>query len=203
MCNYASNEIKFVAKDRFLLSVLRRRIKRLVDNPLRNSVRNFVADCGYTLNAATRFTDSRDHFSYCDSDISKDGSEFYFGFGTESAWTPNVDALQKVLQERYYGRVELVYVSEESSCGIYEKNDEDERFFRDNYKLDYSYNDEADTVYFRDRDSLIEKIQSIFTDIVIDAEETINSLETKIDNLYSPKDENFYITIKKCLLLAA
>lgn len=203
MCNYASNEIKFVAKDRFLLSVLRRRIKRLVENPMRNSVRNFVVDCGYTLNAATRFTDSRDHFSYCDNDINRDGNEFYFGFGTESAWTPNIDVLQKVLEERYYGRVKLVYVSEECGCGIYEKNDEEEKFFKDNYKLDYSYNNEADTIYFRDKDSLLGKVKSLFTELVIDAEDTLNSLENKIEGIYASKDENFYISIKKCQLLAA
>ena len=59
----------------------------------------------------------------CDGIISQQDSFYFFQAETETAWTPNVESLQKLLCERYKDKIKLIYFTDASEDGIYITND--------------------------------------------------------------------------------
>ena len=95
----------------------------------------------------------------CDGVISKQDSFYFFQAETETAWTPNVESLQKLLRERYADKIKLIYFTDASEDGIYITNDYNGVFVNEQYKLDYAEDGESTVEYFKTYDDLLEYIR--------------------------------------------
>lgn len=115
----------------------------------------------------------------CDGIISQQDSFYFFQAETETAWTPNVESLQKLLCERYKDKIKLIYFTDASEDGIYITNDYNGVFVNEQYKLDYAEDGESTVEYFKTYDDLLEYIRYFLSKTVSDLDD-FPTMERKI-----------------------
>lgn len=102
-------------------------------------------------------------------------------FTTETAWR-EMDEWRKFI-ESCYKTIKLLFVTEESGCGIYQTNDKDGVFFKSKYILDYT----EDVEYFETIDQAVEFIEELIGIKIED--KTVNGIQRAMDN-YVEKNED-------------
>ena len=102
-------------------------------------------------------------------------------FTTETAWR-EMDEWRKFI-ESCYKTIKLLFVTEESGCGIYQTNDKDGVFFKSKYILDYT----EDVEYFETIDQAVEFIEELIGIKIED--KTVNGIQRARDN-YVEKNED-------------
>lgn len=117
MANYCANSIVFYGEDKDVLKDLWEKINFCMDTR-KCSVKSLLKSCGYTEDEAAERADGRDYFTYLDDAVTTDYERYYFKADTDSAWNPNIDSFKILLQEKYNGKIKLMYLSEEAGCGI-------------------------------------------------------------------------------------
>ncbi len=184
MANYCSNSIVFYCTERKPLGELWRKIKFCIDNREQNSVRNLLKVCGYTDEEAAENSDGRDCFAYLDNIERENTGVYYFKADTESAWTPNMDSFQKLLKEKYRGRIKMVYQSEEPGCGIFINSDRNGIFFTDRYRVDFYYKDLSLMEYFSSWTDALQVLRESFPKARLNACLSPDEAKRKIETAY-------------------
>ena len=92
---------------------------------------------------------------YDSESLEEDGT---FRFFFESAWSPMIDGLKRILDERYK-TLQCEVVAEECGECIYINTDTKGRFFRDKYCL---YSDETGSEYFETDEELLRFVKEEF-----------------------------------------
>ena len=72
-------------------------------------VKQFLKFCGLPKVANGEYCDGRDYFANCDANVEKDTAGYYLRVDSESAWNPNMTALEYMLKAKYNGTVKMVY----------------------------------------------------------------------------------------------
>lgn len=119
MANYCANSIVFYSKRKKPLEEIRQLVSRCLGDRKLNSVKQFLKFCGLPKVTNGEYCDGRDYFANCDANVEKDTAGYYLRVDTESAWNPNMTALEYMLKEKYNVTVKMVYQSEEPSSEIY------------------------------------------------------------------------------------
>lgn len=110
MANYCANSIVFYGEDKDVLKDLWEKINFCMDTR-KCSVKSLLKSCGYTEDEAGERADGRDYFTYLDDTVTTDYERYYFKADTDSAWNPNIDSFKILLQEKYNGKIKLMYQS--------------------------------------------------------------------------------------------
>lgn len=147
MANYCANSIVFYGEDKEVLKDLWKKINFCMDTR-KCSVKSLLKSCGYTEDEAAERADGRDYFTYLDDAVTTDYERYYFKADTDSAWNSNIDSFKILLQEKYNGKIKLMYQSEEAGCGIFITNDINGIFFSERYRLDFDMGKDWITEYF-------------------------------------------------------
>lgn len=103
-----------------------------------------------------------------------------FRFYFESAWSPMIDGLRRILSERYK-TLRCEVVAEECGEAIYINTDTDGKFFRDKYCL---YSDQTGSEYFEDDEELVKFVKDEF-----DLDITPSEIDDDFDIEYAPDEE--------------
>ena len=102
-------------------------------------------------------------------------------FTTETAWR-EMDEWRKFI-ESCYKTIKILYVTEESGCGIYQTNDKDRVFFKSKYILDYG----EDIEYFETIDQAVEFIENLIGIRVED--KTVNGIQERLDSYVEENED--------------
>jgi len=81
-----------------------------------------------------------------------------FRFFFDTAWSPMIDGMRRILKERYK-TLRCEVVAEECGEAIYINTDLTERYFRDKYCL---YSDQTGSEYFEEDKELVKFVQEVF-----------------------------------------
>lgn len=101
---------------------------------------------------------------YDSNELEEDGT---FRFFFESAWSPMIDGIRRILSERYK-TLRCEVVAEECGEAIYVNTDVAGRFFQDRYVI---YSDETGSEYFENDSQLIKFLKETFNYDVVYTEE--------------------------------
>lgn len=199
MANYCSNSIVFFSNNKKMLKNLWNKINICLDNRQHNSVKYLLKLCGYTNNEANEIADGRDYFIYLDDVVhEEEPGVYYFRADTESAWSPNMDTFKSLLNDKYQGKINLLYHSEEPGCGIFLTNDFNRAVFSDKYRLDFDIGDKWITDYYSDFKELVDFVAAEFPKAKITIFDTVDSIVKKVTaayNLDSEDDKYFCIDV--------
>ncbi len=183
MANYCANSIVFYAEDKTLLTDLWVKINTCIDKR-KCRVINILKACGYSEQEAVERADGRDYFTYLDDTVTESCGKYYFKADTDSAWNPNIDSFKILLKEKYDGKIELMYQSEEAGCGIFITNDIKGIFFSERYRLDFDIGKDWITEYFSDYEELVNFIADEFPKAGIKLSDNIKTIEDKVKKAY-------------------
>lgn len=194
MANYCANSIVFYGKRKKPLEEIRRLVSKCLGDRKLNSIKQFLKLCGLPQLANGELCDGRDYFANCDANIEKDTAGYYLRVDTESAWNPNMTALEYMLKAKYNGTVKMVYQSEEHGCEVYINSDKLGIYFTDRYIVDYSYKGSGDTYYFTWWKEAVEFLNKNFPKAHLDYEEDLEKVSKKITKTYkfSEKDGDYF-----------
>lgn len=201
MANYFTNRIIFYGEDKEALADLLDKISACVDEPAKNKVRTFLELAGLNSDDAEAYADRHDFFTYLDFAVQENPYGSYFEVQTESAWSANMEGFYKVLRKNYDGKINMVYQSEESGCGIFINSDTEGFFFIDRYRLDYCYGDSSVREYFSTWQETAEFLNAAFPKAKITPYTTLADAVNRIESLYhfdSRKQEYIYLDRFKC-----
>lgn len=102
-------------------------------------------------------------------------------FTTETAWREMYEWRKFI--ESQYKTVKMLFVTEESGCGIYQTNDMEGIFFKAKYVLDYG----EDVEYFETIDEAVSFIENL-TGVEID-DKTVNGINEKLNSYVEDNDD--------------
>lgn len=185
MANYFINRIVFYGEDKRSLTDLLEKIAVCIDEPDKNNVRVFLKLAGINEKEISDYADGHDHFTYLDFEVQQNPCGAYFEVQTESAWSANMEGFHKVLQKNYGGKINMVYQSEETGCGIFINSDIEGLFFTDKYRLDYCRGDESVREYFASWREAAAFLNEAFPKAKITPYTTSADAINRIENLYS------------------
>lgn len=194
MANYCANSIVFYSKRKKPLEEIRQLVSRCLGDRKLNSVKQFLKFCGLPKVTNGEYCDGRDYFANCDANVEKDTAGYYLRVDTESAWNPNMTALEYMLKEKYNVTVKMVYQSEEPSSEIYINTDKLGIYFTVRYIVDYSYQGNGDTYYFTWWKEAVEFLNTTFPKAHLGYEEDLEKASKKITETYnfSEKDGDYF-----------
>lgn len=195
MANYCSNRIAFFSPFEAPLKTLHRQILLCMDDFDSNNFLRLLLLNGYSEPEAEESCDRRDSFSDCDPKITKDGDTYFFEAETETAWSPHMEVLQKMLAEKYHNTIRMVYTAEEPGCGVYYNSDTEGRFFSTRYKVDCCHDGDYLEEYFAEYQQLVDWVNTEYTDINVSKYDNADDIEKKV-SLYcsdATEDDYFYI----------
>lgn len=180
MANECNNMVWFYSRDKKLLQSFFNKFRACYDNLYVSHVYQLFLAHGYQ-DVELEEIDKGDLIVDCDGVISKQDSFYFFQAETETAWTPNVESLQKLLRERYADKIKLIYFADASEDGIYITNDYNGIFVNEQYKLDYAENGESTVEYFKTYDDLLKYIR-YFLSKAVSSLDDFSTMERKITN---------------------
>ena len=180
MANECNNMVWFYSRDKKLLQSFFNKFRACYDDLYVSHVYQLFLAHGYQ-DVELEEIDKGDLIVDCDGVISKQDSFYFFQAETETAWTPNVESLQKLLRERYADKIKLIYFADASEDGIYITNDYNGIFVNEQYKLDYAENGESTVEYFKTYDDLLKYIR-YFLSKAISSLDDFSTMERKITN---------------------
>lgn len=195
MANYCANSIVFYGEDKDVLKDLWEKINYCMDTR-QCSVKSLLKSCGYTEDEAAERADGRDYFTYLDDAVTTDYERYYFKADTDSAWNPNIDSFKILLQEKYNGKIKLMYQSEEAGCGIFITNDINGIFFSERYRLDFDMGKDWITEYFTGYEDLVNFIADEFPKAGVKLSDDTKAIEYKVKKAYKFKEafgQHFWI----------
>lgn len=155
MPNWCSNAV-VVYGDKDEVELFKERYKQAYVNSCKNNTWGT-----YELFAVHNYEDILNHPDwirgpiYDSTSLEEDGT---FRFFFESAWSPMIDGLRRILDERYK-TLQCEVVAEECGEAIYINTDTKGRFFRDKYCL---YSDETGSEYFETDEELLNFVKEEF-----------------------------------------
>ena len=163
MCNWCSNAITFASKDFNALKELHNHIYAIYKSH-DNTVAGLLASYAYTEHDVRLLSNRTDYFDWVDNRVSQKGDVFFFEAFTVSRWTPNMEALDVLIHEKYKGKIKLYYQSEEEGCEIYVYRDETCSWYPERYKCDYSQDEDGDSgcEYFNTYAELVDFVKANF-----------------------------------------
>ena len=165
MANECNNMVWFYSRDKKLFQSFFNKFRACYDDLYVSHIYQLFLAHGYK-EAELQKLDRGDLIVDCDGVISKQDSFYFFQAETETAWTPNVESLQKLLCERYRNKIKLIYFADASEDGIYVTNDYNGIFVNEQYKLDYAENGESTVEYFKTYDDLLKYIRCFLSKAV-------------------------------------
>lgn len=180
MANECNNMVWFYSRDKKLLQSFFNKFRACYDDLYVSHVYQLFLAHGYQ-DVELEEIDKGDLIVDCDGVISKQDSFYFFQAETETAWTPNVESLQKLLRERYADKIKLIYFADASEDGIYITNDYNGIFVNEQYKLDYAENGESTVEYFKTYDDLLKYIR-YFLSKAVSSLDDFSTMERKITN---------------------
>lgn len=180
MANECNNMVWFYSRDKKLLQSFFDKFRACYDDLYVSHVYQLFLAHGYQ-DVELEDIDKGDLIVDCDGVISKQDSFYFFQAETETAWTPNVESLQKLLRERYADKIKLIYFADASEDGIYITNDYNGIFVNEQYKLDYAENGESTVEYFKTYDDLLKYIR-YFLSKAVSSLDDFSTMERKITN---------------------
>ena len=178
MANECNNMVWFYSRDKKLLQSFFNKFRACHDDLYASYIYQLFLAHGYK-EAELQELDRGDMIVDCDGIISKQDSFYFFQAETETAWTPNVESLQKLLCKRYADKIKLIYFADASEDGIYITNDYNGVFVNEQYKLDYAENGESTVEYFKTYDDLMEYIRYFLSKTVSNLDD-FPTMERKI-----------------------
>ena len=180
MANECNNMVWFYSRDKKLLQSFFHKFRACYDDLYVSHVYQLFLAHGYQ-DVELEEIDKGDLIVDCDGVISKQDSFYFFQAETETAWTPNVESLQKLLRERYADKIKLIYFADASEDGIYITNDYNGIFVNEQYKLDYAEDGESTVEYFKTYDDLLKYIR-YFLSKAVSSLDDFSTMERKITN---------------------
>lgn len=190
MANYCVNVIVFYGRLKKDVEVILHNINRCIEDPEKNSVRNFLKLSGCENDVITDLADLRDYFTDCDIKVSRNKEcGWYFHCVTESAWTPNMECFKKLLKKVYDNKVKMVFQSEEPGCRIFVNSDVQGLFFPERFRVDGCYKDNFVTKYFATWNETVKFLQEWFPKARVNAFHTIREAKKKIEKAYRFNDK--------------
>ena len=196
MANECDTSIVFYSEYKAMIKDLWQNITEFCKDNHDCTIYKFMQKMGYSSNDLYR-SDKRGVITYCDSSVTYKDDIAYFKIETLSAWMPQVDEFYKLIDEKYGGKISIVFEAEEMGCGIYYNTDIEGRFFKDRYKIDYCL--KQDTVkYFERFDEAIEYIKRIFPRANVSIFDDINIIEEKVTAAYDVNEDNeFFFNFRR------
>ena len=190
MANYCSNVIVFYGRLKKDLEIIMRNINSCLENPEKNSVRNFLKISGCDNDMIIEMADLRDYFTDCDLKVSRNKEcGWYFHCATESAWTPNMECFKKLLKDVYGEKVKMVFQSEEPGCGIFVNSDKQSLFFTERFIVHGYYKGDYTTKYFDRWNDAVKFLQDWFPKARINCFNGIMEAKRKIEKAYRFNDK--------------
>lgn len=178
MANECNNMVWFYSRDKKLLQSFFNKFRACYDDLYVSHVYQLFLAHGYK-DVELEEIDKGDLIVDCDGVISKQDSFYFFQAETETAWTPNVESLQKLLRERYADKIKLIYFADASEDGIYITNDYNGIFVNEQYKLDYAEDGKSTVEYFKTYDDLLKYIRCFLSKAVSSLDD-FSTMERKI-----------------------
>ena len=130
-------------------------------------------------------------FIDADAEWEKDHLKFY----AEEAW--GTTDFKEVL-EKYFPDIKVYFVTTEESCGVFETNDKEGKYFPDRYYIDVCINGDYDIEYFAHEDEMYKYIKKL-TDGKVCNVDDVNKFNEKHEE-DGDEDENF-ILIHTCRIV--
>ena len=155
MANECNNMVWFYSRDKRLLQSFFNKFRACHDDLYASYIYQLFLAHGYK-EAELQELDRGDMIVDCDGIISKQDSFYFFQAETETAWTPNVESLQKLLCERYADKIKLIYLPMHPKMEFTLLMITMAFFVNEQYKLDYAEDGESTVEYFKTYDDLME-----------------------------------------------
>jgi len=163
MANVCCNALTFTSRDVNAIRDLHKYVLANYKDGENASTRSLMSSFCYSLSDCNRYCDRRDYFDWVDEKMSSKGDVFYFCASTVSAWTPNMEYLEKIIMDKYKNKINLYYQSEEEGLELYVYKDDTGHWYPERFKA-YYYGCEKDSFseYFVSYEELVAFLISTF-----------------------------------------
>ena len=199
MANYCQIQIVFYSHKAKIIKDLWRKINNYMRFSTTRMVYGFLLEEGYTPKKAAFLTGKDNYFVRCNKYVILNKNLAYLKIETASAWEVETNVFYEYICDKYAGQVDMVYLAQEQDSKVFINTDATGFYFWKKYKINHFDLENGDciTKYFRDWNSLCQYVQTEFPKVDMTDIYDTNDIETKILDMYSNEDEEFYCDIHK------
>lgn len=199
MANYCQTQIVFYSHKAKPIKDLWRKINNYMRFSPTRTVYVFLLEEGYTQKKVASLTGKDNYFVRCNKYVILNKNLAYLKIETASAWKVETNVFYEYICDKYAGQVDMVYLAQEQDSKVFINTDATGFYFWQKYKINHFDLENGDciTKYFGDWNSLCQYVQTVFPKVNMTDIYDVDDIETKILDIYSNEDEEFYCDIHK------